>query len=66
MKKSRWQNEQDGKMDKYDVRLSARHARHARRKGEGNIGEGVRLLIEEDAEEGSVDRRIGPLDRRKK
>lgn len=68
MKKSRWHLEQEAKMDKYDLRMTARHARHARRKGDGNIAEGVRILIEEDAEaETKVqERRLGAPDRRKK
>lgn len=65
MKKSKWQLEQDAPMDKYDVRMTAAHARHARRRGSGNLARGVRKLIEEDA--GIPDEeRPGPADRWKK
>lgn len=65
MAKSKWQLEQDEQMDAYRLRLAARHARHARKRGDGNLAEGVRRLIEEDAE-GFVERRRGSPDRRKK
>lgn len=65
MVKSKWQLEQDERMDTYRLRLAARHARHARKRGDGNIAEGVRRLIEEDAE-GFTERRTGSADRRKK
>lgn len=64
-KKRNWRQEQEAPMDGYHVRLTAAHARHARKKGKGNVSAGVRQLIEEDAE-GFVERRHGPPDRRKK
>lgn len=65
MKKSKWRQEQDAPMDKYDIRMTAAHARHARRKGSGNLARGVRKLIEEDAGI-AEEERPGPADRRKK
>jgi hypothetical protein len=65
MAKSKWQLEQEERMDTYRLRMAARHARHARKRGGGNIAEGVRILIEEDAE-GFVERRKGAPDRRRK
>lgn len=37
--------QQDVPMDMYPVRLTARHARHARFLGGGNLSEGVRKAI---------------------
>lgn len=65
MEKSKWRQEQDAPMDKYDIRLTAAHARHARRRGAGNLARGVRRLIEEDAGIAEEDR-PGPADRQKK
>ncbi len=65
MAKRNWRQEQEAPMDSYHVRLTAAHARHARKKGKGNVSAGVRQLIEEDAE-GFVERRRGLPDRRKK
>lgn len=63
MKKSKWKD--DAPMDRYQVWLTARHARHARKRGDGDRNEGIRILIEEDAE-GFAERRTGSADRRKK
>ena len=38
--------DQDAAMDNYNARLSAWHARMARKIGEGNLSEGVRKAIE--------------------
>lgn len=65
MAKSKWRQEQDVPMDTYPVRMTAAHARHARRKGEGNLSQGVRLAIEETEGE-REERRTGPKDRRRK
>jgi hypothetical protein len=65
MTKGKWRQEQDAPMDTYPVRMTAAHARHARKKGEGNLSQGVRRAIEE-AEGEVVERRAGPKDRRKK
>lgn len=65
MAKSKLREQQDAAMDVYPVRMTAAHARLARKKGDGNLSEGVRALIEE-GEFGFVDRRVGPKDRRKK
>lgn len=43
-------------MDNYTVRLTAMHARIARRIGLGNLAEGIRRLIE-----GSTDERVGVI-----
>jgi hypothetical protein len=64
--KSKWRQEQDEGMAVYPVRMTAAHARHARKKGAGNVSEGVRKLIEEEADGGRIERRTGPADRRKK
>jgi hypothetical protein len=61
--KSKWKL--NAPMDRYQVWLTARHARHASKRGNGDRNEGIRILIEEDA--GTfVERRIGKADRRKK
>lgn len=65
MKKNKWRQEQDAQMDGYCIRMTAAHARHARRRGSGNLAHGVRKLIEEDAGIAEEDR-PGPADRRKK
>lgn len=65
MAKNGWRAEQDGGMDNYVVRMTAKHARHFRRRGEGNLSEGVRRVGEKDAGE-LVERRSGKKDRRKK
>lgn len=65
MKKNKWRQEQDAQMDGYCIRMTAAHARHARRRGEGNLARGVRKLIEEDAGIAEEDR-PGPAERRKK
>jgi hypothetical protein len=52
-------------MDVYSIRITAAHARHARRRGNGNVSEGVRTVLEKDAQ-GFSERRKGPSDRRKK
>lgn len=51
-------------MDVYPVRMTAAHARRARKVGNGNLSEGVRQALEEPAP--FVERRVGPVDRRKK
>jgi hypothetical protein len=33
-------------MDQFSIRLSARHARHAREIGDGNMGLGIRITLE--------------------
>jgi len=68
MPKSKWRQEQEQAMDRYDVRMTAAHARRARKIGKGNLSDGVRQAIEAvDPELGIPDeRRIGQLDRRKK
>lgn len=63
--KSRLRLEQEVAMDVYYVRMTAAHARLARKKGRGNLSEGVRIMIETDIG-GMVERRHGPPDRRKK
>lgn len=65
MKDSKWRREQDECMDAYTVRMTARHARYFRRRGDGNLSEGVRRVGEAEAEV-FVERRVGPADRRKK
>jgi hypothetical protein len=40
------QAQQDTPMDAYSVRMTAWHARRARKIGKGNLAEGVRRLIE--------------------
>lgn len=52
-------------MDVYSIRITAAHARHARRRGKGNVSEGVREMIDTDMQ-GFSERRKGPADRRKK
>jgi len=37
---------QEDPMEIYSVRLTAWHARHARRLGMGNLGRGIRIAIE--------------------
>lgn len=64
MKNSKWRREQEEGMDTYAVRMTARHARHFRQRGNGNLSEGVRAVGEQDAGE-FVERRTGPKDRRK-
>lgn len=39
--------QQDAPMSNYSARLTAWHARHARRAGDGSLSAGLRLLIEE-------------------
>lgn len=65
MAKGKWRQEQEESMDTYAVRMTARHARHFRRRGNGNLSEGVRVVGEQDAAE-FIERRAGPRDRRKK
>jgi hypothetical protein len=38
---------QDPPMDTYSVKLASWHARMARRRGDGNLSRGIRLVIEE-------------------
>ncbi len=65
MAKSKWRQDQDGPMDTYAVKLTARHARHARERGGGNMSQGVREIIEKDAGE-MQERRTGARDRRRR
>lgn len=65
MKTSKWRQAQDEQMDVYTVRMTAKHARHFRQRGRGNLSEGVRTVGEKDAGE-FAERRGGPRDRRKK
>jgi hypothetical protein len=65
MKNSKWRQAQDEQMDAYTVRMTAKHARHFRQRGLGNLSEGVRTVGEKDAGE-FVDRRGVVKDRRKK
>lgn len=65
MVKGKWRQEQEEGMDTYAVRMTARHARHFRQRGAGNLSEGVRKVGEKDAGE-FVDRRGPVKDRRKK
>jgi wobble nucleotide-excising tRNase len=37
--------QQDAPMDMYPCRMTAKHARHARSLGEGNLSEGIRTAI---------------------
>ena len=64
-KDSKLRKEQEVAMDVYYVRMTAAHARIARRKGSGNLSQGIRILIE-TGQIGFVDRRTGPAERRKK
>lgn len=63
--KSKLRQEQEEPMDVYPIRMPAALARHYRKKGGGNISEGVRQVGEADVA-GFVERRRGPRDRRKK
>ena len=65
MAKSKWRQEQEGKMETFSIRMTAAHARAARKLGKSGIAEGVRKAIELVAL-GGVDRRAGPKDRRRK
>jgi len=42
---------QEDPMEIYSVRLTAWHARHARRLGMGNLGRGIRIAIERASKE---------------
>lgn len=65
MAKGKWRAEQDAPMDNYPVRMTAAHARRARRIGQGNLSEGVRRALE--TVDGEPLERRGPVgDRRKK
>jgi hypothetical protein len=64
MAKSKLRQEQDGPMDVFSVRMTAAHARRARKLGNGNISEGVRMRLEDEQE--FKNRRVGAADRRKK
>ena len=50
---SKARQDQDSAMDVYSCRLTAWHARKARRVGGGNLAEGIRKLIE-DFKESSI------------
>lgn len=63
MTKGKWRDEQDAGMDTYHIRMTAAHARAARKWMKGNLSAAVRWLIEKH--EGFVERRTGPKDRRK-
>lgn len=63
--KSKLRQEQEAGMDVYPVRMTAAHARKARHLGEGNLSEGVRAAVEKATPEPLVERRKGPLDRRR-
>lgn len=65
MAKGKWRQDQDGPMDTYAVKLTARHARYARQRGGGNLSRGVREVIEKDAGE-FAERRTRPADRRRR
>lgn len=64
MEKGKWRQEQDAPMDSYPVRMTAAHARRARRIGAGNLSEGVRVALEQA--DSPAERRRGVADRRKK
>lgn len=65
MAKSRWREDQAVPMDGYMVKITARHAREARKLGAGSLAEGIRLAIEK-AVDSQLERRYGAADRRVK
>lgn len=65
MKDSKLRIEQEAPMDVYPVRMTAKHARMARKLGEGNLSQGMRVALETQIA-GYVDRRGTKADRRKK
>ncbi len=66
MTRSKLRQEQESAMDVYPVRMTAAHARKARKQGAGNLSEGVRQAIESLDRPTQEERRQGPRDRRRK
>lgn len=65
MAKSKWRQEQEVRMETFSIRMTAAHARLARKISGGGVAEGVRQALEA-ALLGHADRRLGPRDRRRK
>ena len=61
---SKYRTQQETAMDVYPVRMTAAHARIARKLGGGNMAEGVRLALEKAGEMSPAERRQGPPERR--
>lgn len=55
---------QDAPMDVYPIRMTAAHARRARKIGQGNLSKGVRKSIEDEPEQSQSDLRQTDTQRR--
>jgi hypothetical protein len=56
---------QDAPMDVYPIRITAAHARKARKAGKGNLSRGIRQAIEKMEAEEQVKPAFNGIDRRK-
>lgn len=63
--KRKLRQEQEAGMDVHVHRMTAAHARIARKLGGGNESEGVRLALERADQDAPAERRKGPAERRK-